>query len=388
MTVLKGGDLLVDAVARRLARLGRHDPAAADRRRSPAARVGRRAPPPRRAVHSLRVVERRRTMARAAPGDAAGAAEQLAGAVRPRGSRSRRARHSGCRVRRRRRSRMAAARHQRLSGRRPIRRARPTFADALVDALGDERRVERRWARAPSASRGRCRSSRHLDRARRDLSQPVSRLMRILLVGDYARDARLGSTKVLVKLQEEFRALGHVCDLLLADDLGVAPRNAHLRRALAPIGAARRRPPCVPRQRPVRRRRRRQRRGLWIAAARRAGGFRRTAVDRALERPRTSRLPADARRSRPRAAEQTVVPPAAVSRGAVVAGRRRRTRGRPAAPVERNRSRVRAGPAAGSRTDRIDVVPHGISSAFLDDRCRRATHRAAAAFCSAAAGRR
>src|SRR5437764_2753331 len=47
--------------------------------------------------------------------------------------------------------------------------------------------------------------------------------MRILLVGDYARDARLGSTKVLVKLQEEFRALGHVCDLLLADDLGVHP---------------------------------------------------------------------------------------------------------------------------------------------------------------------
>ena len=40
--------------------------------------------------------------------------------------------------------------------------------------------------------------------------------MRILLVGDYARDARLGSTKVLFKLQEEFRALGHVCDLLLS----------------------------------------------------------------------------------------------------------------------------------------------------------------------------
>jgi hypothetical protein len=33
--------------------------------------------------------------------------------------------------------------------------------------------------------------------------------VRILLVGDYPPDPRLGSTKVLIKLQEEFRALGH-----------------------------------------------------------------------------------------------------------------------------------------------------------------------------------
>jgi glycosyltransferase involved in cell wall biosynthesis len=61
--------------------------------------------------------------------------------------------------------------------------------------------------------------------------------MRILLVGDYPRDARLGSTKVLVKLREEFWALGHICDLLLAEDLGISPRNPHLRRALAPVRA-------------------------------------------------------------------------------------------------------------------------------------------------------
>jgi glycosyltransferase involved in cell wall biosynthesis len=102
--------------------------------------------------------------------------------------------------------------------------------------------------------------------------------MRILLVGDYARDARLGSTKVLFKLQEEFRALGHVCDLLLADDIGARPRNAHLRRALAPIGAVA----------AVRRAFRAHgpydivdvasAEGLWIAAAHHLGGFRRTAV--------------------------------------------------------------------------------------------------------------
>jgi glycosyltransferase involved in cell wall biosynthesis len=61
--------------------------------------------------------------------------------------------------------------------------------------------------------------------------------MRILLVGDYPPDPRLGSTKVLVKLQEEFRALGHTCDLLLADGLERAPRNPYLRQAFGPMAA-------------------------------------------------------------------------------------------------------------------------------------------------------
>jgi glycosyltransferase involved in cell wall biosynthesis len=61
--------------------------------------------------------------------------------------------------------------------------------------------------------------------------------MRILLAGDYPRDARLGSTKVLLKLQEEFRGLGHTCDVLLADDLGATPRHRLLRWAFAPVTA-------------------------------------------------------------------------------------------------------------------------------------------------------
>lgn len=102
--------------------------------------------------------------------------------------------------------------------------------------------------------------------------------MRILLVGDYARDARLGSTKVLFKLQEEFRAMGHVCDVLLADDIGARPRNSHVRRAFAPVGAAA----------AVRRAFRvngpydivdvASAEGLWIAAARHLGGFGRATV--------------------------------------------------------------------------------------------------------------
>jgi glycosyltransferase involved in cell wall biosynthesis len=61
--------------------------------------------------------------------------------------------------------------------------------------------------------------------------------LRILLVGDYPRDARLGSTKVALKLQEEFRALGHTCDVLLADDLGRFPVNRFMRQALSPVSA-------------------------------------------------------------------------------------------------------------------------------------------------------
>jgi len=61
--------------------------------------------------------------------------------------------------------------------------------------------------------------------------------VRILLVGDYPPDPRLGSTKVLIKLQEEFRALGHACDVLLGDDLHGLPRHRTGRWAFAPLAA-------------------------------------------------------------------------------------------------------------------------------------------------------
>ena len=63
--------------------------------------------------------------------------------------------------------------------------------------------------------------------------------MRILLVGDYPPDPRLGSPKVMVKLQEELREAGHTCDLLFSTDLGPVPRNRFLRQALAPVRAVR-----------------------------------------------------------------------------------------------------------------------------------------------------
>ncbi len=63
--------------------------------------------------------------------------------------------------------------------------------------------------------------------------------LRILLLGDYPADPRLGSTKVYYKLREELAKLGHECDLMLQADLGEWPRAPKLRWALAPVLAAR-----------------------------------------------------------------------------------------------------------------------------------------------------
>ena len=65
------------------------------------------------------------------------------------------------------------------------------------------------------------------------------RPLRILMVGDYEDDPRLGSAKVPHKLREEFRAAGHECDALFTGDLGSRPRGRHLRQLAGPILAAR-----------------------------------------------------------------------------------------------------------------------------------------------------
>jgi glycosyltransferase involved in cell wall biosynthesis len=63
--------------------------------------------------------------------------------------------------------------------------------------------------------------------------------MKILLVGDYPADPRFGSAKVLYKLREEFQNLGHECDALFSEDLGLKPANRHLRQTLSSVLAAR-----------------------------------------------------------------------------------------------------------------------------------------------------
>ncbi|MDB4906957.1 MAG: hypothetical protein JWO05_1741 [Gemmatimonadetes bacterium] len=68
-------------------------------------------------------------------------------------------------------------------------------------------------------------------------------MMRVLLIGDYPPDARLGSAKVYFKLAEALRELGHECDVLLGDALGAWPDASRLRWIAAPwlaLRAARR----------------------------------------------------------------------------------------------------------------------------------------------------
>jgi glycosyltransferase involved in cell wall biosynthesis len=97
--------------------------------------------------------------------------------------------------------------------------------------------------------------------------------MRILLVGDYPRDSRLGSTKVFIKLQEEFRAAGHSCDLVLADDFPGLPQHRLARWAFAPAAAA------TAIRRAIRKCGRydvidvASAEGLWVATWRRIGGL-------------------------------------------------------------------------------------------------------------------
>ena len=66
----------------------------------------------------------------------------------------------------------------------------------------------------------------------------TTRPLRILLLGDYAADPRLGSSKVYYKLREEFTRLGHACDLMLQPQIGAWPRAPKVRWALAPAVAA------------------------------------------------------------------------------------------------------------------------------------------------------
>ena len=67
----------------------------------------------------------------------------------------------------------------------------------------------------------------------------MTEALRILLVGDYGTDPRLGSSKVYHKLHEEFTQLGHRCDLILGAELGTWPRQPKIRWAVAPLLAAR-----------------------------------------------------------------------------------------------------------------------------------------------------
>jgi glycosyltransferase involved in cell wall biosynthesis len=189
--------------------------------------------------------------------------------------------------------------------------------------------------------------------------------VRILLLGDYPRDARLGSTKVLLKLQEELQGLGHTCDLILSDELGSAPRNPYLRQALGPVAAL-----------AAVRRAFRERgpydvvdvasaEGLWLGVARRFGAFRDTAIvsrSNGLEHLNYRRMLQDHDAGlRPKSWTRRIFHPAVRLTQVAAAAR---TADRLLLLNETDREF-----AIGRRwknATEIDVVPHGVSSEFLN----------------------
>lgn len=190
--------------------------------------------------------------------------------------------------------------------------------------------------------------------------------MRILLVGDYPRDARLGSTKVLLKLQEELRGLGHTCDVILADDLGPSPRNHYLRQALGPFVAL-----------AAVRKAFRERgaydvvdvasaEGLWLGVMRRCGWFRGTAIiarSNGLEHLNYRRMLQDHDAGlRPKPWTRRLFHPA-VRLTQVAGAARAADRLLLLNDVDRDFAIGRHWKAAGD----IDVVPHGVSTEFLND---------------------
>lgn len=191
----------------------------------------------------------------------------------------------------------------------------------------------------------------------------TGRPLRILLVGDYADDPRLGSAKVPHKLREEFAAAGHQCDVLFAGDLGARPAGRQLRQLAAPALAFR----------AIRRALARRNydvvdaasaEGMWFGAARRLGRWPATVFvcrSNGLEHANYRRMLDDSRAglSRKPWPRRIWYPASRLSQVAAAA----RLSDRMIVLNEQDRQFVIG---RGWQTpDRIDVVAHGVSSRFL-----------------------
>jgi glycosyltransferase involved in cell wall biosynthesis len=189
--------------------------------------------------------------------------------------------------------------------------------------------------------------------------------MRVLLAGDYPRDRRLGSSKVMFKLQEELRGLGHTCDLLFSPDLGDSPRNTYLRQAFAPVLAARAVLRAFREQGPYDVVDIAGAEGLWVAVLRRAGVLAGAVViarSHGLEHLNYQRMldDHDAGLRRKPWTRRWFYP--AVRLSQVAAAARLADRLLVLNEGDRDFAVARHWKAA----DDIDIVPHGVSAAFLD----------------------
>lgn len=188
--------------------------------------------------------------------------------------------------------------------------------------------------------------------------------MNILLVGDFPNDPRLGSAKVPLKLAEEFRRLGHRCDLLFAEDLGRRP-TGRLRQLVAPVLAARAVRAAVRRHGPYDVIDAASAEGLWVRAAGAAGGRRPAVVARShgVEHLNYARLLADHAAGLIRKPWWKRVWYPAVRLPQVEWAARRADRVLLLNPTDRGFAAARRWRPA----DRLHVVGHGVSDRFLAD---------------------
>jgi glycosyltransferase involved in cell wall biosynthesis len=186
----------------------------------------------------------------------------------------------------------------------------------------------------------------------------------VLLVGDYPADPTLGSSKVLFKLQEHLRELGHSCEIVFGEEIG-GPRYRQLRQLVAPWRAghavarrvANRRVDVVDVA---------SAEGLWIGTLRRMGSYRRTVYvcrSNGLEHLNYRRMLDDAREgltAKPWT-RRIWYPASRLSQVAVAA------RLADAMIVLNDRDRQFVLDRGWQPADRVTVVPHGVSDRFLND---------------------
>jgi glycosyltransferase involved in cell wall biosynthesis len=205
------------------------------------------------------------------------------------------------------------------------------------------------------------------------------RPLRILLVGDYADDPRLGSAKVAHKLREEFRAAGHECDALFAEDLGPRPAGRQVRQLVSPVlghsaisRALAQRPYDVVDAASAE--------GLWFGAGKRLGRRRSTAFvcrSNGLEHRNYNRMLGDSRAglaSKPWT-RRIWYPASRLSQVAAAARMADRLL------VLTEGDRQFALDRGWQSNERIDVVAHGVSGRFLARGPEGTTRGSGALFC-------
>jgi glycosyltransferase involved in cell wall biosynthesis len=187
--------------------------------------------------------------------------------------------------------------------------------------------------------------------------------MRILLVGDYPDDPRLGSAKVTHKLREELLLLGHECDALSMRHIGKRPAGRQVRQLVGPALASQ----AIARALSLARYDVvdvSSAEGLWFGVQKRAGAHRRTAYvcrSHGLEHLNYQRMLDDAKTglSRKPWPKRIWYPASRLSQVALAA--RLADRLIVLNPVDR----AFAIEQRWQPEHRVDVVPHGVSSRFM-----------------------